>query len=178
MHRDIFIIVGIFGALGVLPIFIHSNTAVMHLLIICLIYSVVAGSWDLLMGFAGIFSFAQVTFYVIDGYTSAIITNQFGISPWLGIIAGGCMASMTGLLIGLPCLRVKGSYIAFLTFALHMLLEPLLKSDIGRAIGTGGVGGIIDIPKLSIGGYTFSKLEVVPPFYVALLFSFGAFFVM
>lgn len=178
MSKDLFVLVVIFGVLSIVPVFLHSNLAVMHLLIMCLIYGVAAGAWDLMMGFAGVFSFAQMAFYVIGAYASAIITNRFGISPWIGILAGGGMAAGAGVLIGLPCLRIKGSYIALLTFALHMLLEPLLKSDLGTAIGTGGTGGIIGIPKLAIGGYTFSQLEVVPPFYTALVISFAAFIVM
>ncbi len=178
MRRDLSVLVYIFGVLSLVPVFLHGNLAVMHLLIMCLIYGVAAGAWDLMMGFAGVFSFAQMAFYVIGAYASAIITNHFGISPWLGILAGGCVAAGAGVLIGLPCLRIKGSYVALLTFALHMLLEPLLKSELGTAIGTGGTGGIIGIPKLAIGGYTFSQLEVVPPFYTVLAISFTAFFVM
>lgn len=178
MRIDLFVLIVIYGALSFLPLFLHNNLVVMHLLIMCLIYGVAAGAWDLLMGFAGVFSFAQITFYVIGAYASAIITSQTGISPWLGIIAGGCISAGVGVLIGLPCLRIKGSYIALITFALHMLLEPLLKSNLGIAVGTGGTGGIISIPKLAIGGYVFSQLELVPPFYTAMVISFTAFFVM
>jgi branched-chain amino acid transport system permease protein len=178
MRRDLFILLVIYGILAFLPLFIHGNTAIMHLLIMCLIYGVAAGAWDLMMGFAGVFSFAQVAFYVIGAYASAIITNRFGISPWLGIMAGGGIAAVSGLLIGLPSLRIKGSYVALLTFALHMLLEPLLKSEWGIAVGTGGTGGIVGIPQLSVAGYTFSKLEVVLPFYTVLAICFVAFYIM
>lgn len=178
IRGDLRVLLIIFGVLGIVPFFLHGNLAVMHLLIMCLIFGVVAGSWDLMMGFAGVFSFAQVAFYVIGAYASAIITNHFGISPWLGIFAGGGIAAGAGVLIGLPCLHIKGSYIALLTFALHLLLEPLLKSEWGIAIGTGGTGGIVGIPQLSFAGYTFSKLEVVPPFYTALFISFAAFYVI
>jgi len=139
---------------------------------------VIAGSWDLMMGFAGVFSFGQIAFYVIGAYASAIITNQFEISPWLGVLAAGCITAGFGVLLGLPCLRLKGAYVALLTFALHLLLEPLLKSNLGKAIGTGGPRGIISIPELSLGGYTFSSLEMIPPFYTALVISFTSFFVM
>ncbi|MEW6602224.1 MAG: branched-chain amino acid ABC transporter permease [Nitrospirota bacterium] len=178
MRKDLSALLIIFGVLSIAPVFIHGNLAVMHLFIMCLVYAVAAGAWDLMMGFAGVFSFAQMAFYVIGSYASALITNRFGISPWLGIMAGGGIAAVSGVLIGLPCLKIKGSYVALLTFALHMLLEPLLKSEWGIAIGTGGTGGIVGIPQLSISGYTFSKLEVVPPFYTALGISFAAFYVM
>jgi branched-chain amino acid transport system permease protein len=144
----------------------------------CLIYGVVAGFWDLMMGFAGVFSFGSIAFYVIGAYASPMLTNQFGISPWLGIFAAGCIAAGFGVLIGFPCLNLKGGYVALLTFALHLILDPFLKSSLGVAIGTGGPRGIITIPELTLGGYTFSSLEVIPPYYTALCLSFASFIVM
>ena len=178
IRSDLFVLLAMFAALSLLPLFLHNNTPMMHLLIMCLIYGVIAGSWDLMMGFAGVFSFGQIAFYVIGAYASAIITNQFEISPWLGILAGGGITAGFGVLLGLPCLRLKGAYVALLTFALHLLLTPLLKSNLGKAIGTGGPRGIISIPKLSLGDYTFSSLEMIPPFYTVLAISFASFFVM
>ncbi len=178
LRKDLFVLLVTFGVLSLLPLFFHDSLTIMHLLIMCLIYGVAAAAWDLMMGFAGVFTFGQVAFYVIGAYASAIITIHLGISPWLGILVGGCVAAGVGVLIGLPCLRLKGSYVALLTFALHLLLEPLLKSDLGRAIGTGGARGIISIPPLTIGGHTFSSLDLVPPFYTTIGITFAALFAM
>ena len=150
----------------------------MNILIMCLIWGVVAASWDLIMGFAGIFTFGQVAFYVIGAYGSAILTRTFEISPWLGIPAGGLITGIIGVLVGLPCLRLKGSYIALVTFAVHMILEPFLKSDVGRAIGTGGPQGILSIAPLKLFGYTYSSLEPVPWFYTAFFISLIALFII
>lgn len=144
----------------------------------CLIWGAVAAAWDLIMGFAGIFTFGQVAFFVIGAYCSAMLTRTLGISPWLGIPGGGLITGVIGILVGLPCLRLKGAYIALVTFAVHMILEPFLKSDVGRAIGTGGPQGILSIPPLKLFGYTYSSLEPVPWFYTAFFISFVALFVI
>lgn len=166
-----------FGVFGILPIFLHDNLAIMTLLTMTIIYGVVAINWDLMMGYAGIFTFANVAFFVIGGYASSIISIGTGLSPWFTIPVGGAITAGVGVLIGLPCLRLKGAYVALITFALHMILEPFLKSDMGRAIGTGGAQGLLSIPPLSIGGYTFSSLEPVPWFYVAFGISLVSLYV-
>ena len=82
----------------------------------------------------------------------------------------GIIAAALGVLVGLPCLKLEGPYVALVTFAVHMILTPLLKSDIGRSIGTGGSRGILTIPPLKIFGFSFSSADpsLVPFFYLAL----------
>ena len=164
----------IYGIFLLLPAFLHGSKGIMHLLIMTMIWAIVACYWNLIMGYAGVFTFGNVAIYVIGAYASAILTIQFGISPWLGILAGGVIAAGVCLLISLPCLRLKGAYVALLTFALQMILKPFLQSEIGRAIGTGGTQGLLTIPPLSIGGYTFSSMEPVPWFYVTLGISLAS----
>jgi len=168
----------VYGSFSILPVFLHSNQGIMHILIMIMIWAIVASQWDLIMGYAGVFTFANVAIYVIGAYASAMLTMQFGISPWLGILAGGVIAAGIGVLISLPCLRLKGAYVALLTFALHLILSPLLRSEFGRAIGTGGAQGLFSIPPLSIGGYTLSSMEPVPWFYVILGISLASLFVV
>jgi branched-chain amino acid transport system permease protein len=168
MRKEFIILLIISFFLGIAPIFFHGNLYIMNILTICLIWAVVAASWDLIMGFAGIFSFGQVAFFVSGAYGSVILALNFGISPWFGILAGGAIASVIGILVCIPCLRLKGAYIALATFAIHMVLEPLIKSKIGIALGTGGALGLLGIPSLKIGGYVFSNMEPVPSFYAAM----------
>jgi len=167
----------VFGVFGILPIFFNGNLAIMNILTMIMLYAVVATNWDLMMGYAGIFTFGNVAFFVIGAYASGILAMSLGISPWLTIPIGGAITAGIGVLISLPCLRLKGAYVALITFALHMILEPFLKSDMGRAIGTGGAQGLLSIPPLSIGGYTFSSLQPVPWFYVAFGLSLVSLYV-
>ena len=176
--KDLKVLLAIYFLVGLLPIFFHQKLNIMNILILCFIWGVVAASWDLIMGVAGIFTFGQVAFYVIGAYASAILTRAFGISPWLGILAGGLITCFIGILVALPCLRLKGSYVALVTFAVHMILEPFLKSNPGRAIGTGGPQGILSIPPLKIFGYTYDTMELVPWFYTVFFISLVAFLII
>lgn len=173
-RKDLKILIGYYVLLGILPIFMHGNLQVMNILIMCLILGVVAACWDLMLGFAGIFTFGQVAFYVIGAYASAIITNTFEVSPWLGIPIAGLITGIIGVLVGLPCLKLKGAYIALVTFAVHMIMVPFLKSDIGRAIGTGGPQGILSIPSVKFLQYTYSSMEPIPWFYTVLCISLAS----
>jgi branched-chain amino acid transport system permease protein len=59
-----------------------------------------------------------------------------------------------------------------------MILEPFLKSNPGRAIGTGGPQGILSIPPLKFFGYTYNTMELVPWFYTVVVISFAALFII
>lgn len=155
--------------LSLLPLALGDNQHVMHLLILAFIWSVVASAWNLIMGYARVLSFGQIAFFAVGGYTSALLTLNLGISPWLGILAGGGVALVIGLIIGLICLRLKGIYVGIVTFALHLVLPTIFRA--GKPWGTGGAYGITGIVPLNIGGYVLSKLEMVPWYYA----TFGMF---
>lgn len=167
-------LLALFAVLALLPVFVGDNRVIMHLLVLALIWAMVVAAWDLMMGFAGIFTFGQVAFLVVGAYSSAILSMHHGLSPWLSMPIAAGITALVGVLIALPCLRLKGAYVALATFALHMILDPLIKSDIGRALGTGGSQGLIGIPPLSIRDYSFTTIDRVPWFYVALVLAFCA----
>ena len=162
--------------LSLLPLALGDNRTVMHLLILAFSWGVVAAAWDLILGYARVLSFGQIAFFAIGGFTSAILTNRLGISPWLGILAGGGLTAAIGILIGLPCLRLKGIYVSITTFAIHLVLPTLLTA--GAGIGTGGSRGLTGLAPLYVGAYTFSRLELVPYYYVALGMFAGFLFVI
>jgi len=157
------------------PVFIRNNY-VLHILIMSLFWSVVAASWDLIMGYAGIFSFGQIAFFTFGAYGTAMLTKYLGISPWVGILMGGAIACMVAIGIGVPCLRLAGIYIALATFALHEALVALIRA--GRSIGTGGATSLTGVPPLTIGGYTFPVVDRLPWYYVALGLAFLSYFVI
>jgi len=160
-----------YGIMALLPILVGDIPFMMNILVMCLIWAVVASCWDVMMGFAGIFSFGQVSFFVIGAYCSAILSISYQITPALAIVLGGFFTAAMGVLVGLPCLRLAGPYIALVTFGVHMALQPLLRGEIGLAIGSGGAAGLLTIPPISLFGYTFTTNNIVPTFYLILLIS-------
>lgn len=151
-----------------LPTFVKSGF-IIHILIMIFILSAVVTAWDLIVGYAGIFSFGQVAFFTIGAYGSAITSMQLGVSPWIGIILGGISAGIVGLIIGIPCLNLRGLYVALVTFALHLSLTAFIY--LGKPIGTGGSHSLTGIPPLNIGAYIFTPMNRVPTYYVALALS-------
>jgi branched-chain amino acid transport system permease protein len=160
-----------YGAIALLPLFVGDIRFIMNILIMCLIWAVVASCWDLIMGFAGIFSFGQVAFFVIGAYASAILAVNWQMPAVVAILAAGGLTAGVGVIVGLPCLRLAGPYIALVTFGVHMTLQPLLRGEIGMALGSGGSVGILTIPPINLFGCTFSNANQVPTFYLALLLS-------
>lgn len=161
----------IFSVVAILPVFIGDDRLIMHILIMCLIWAVVASCWDVIMGFAGIFSFGQVAFFVIGAYSTAILSVSLNIPPALAMFMAAAITAGVGTLIGLACLRLTGPYVALLTFGVFMILQPLLRGTIGIAMGSGGSYGILTIPPIELFGFSFSSAELIPMFYLTLLFA-------
>ncbi len=170
--KQMALIIGVsYGIMALLPILVGDIPFIMNILVMCLIWAVVASCWDVMMGFAGIFTFGQVAFFVMGAYGSAILAIDYHITPLLAILSSGLFTAGMGVLVGLPCLKLAGPYVALVTFGVHMTLQPLLRGEIGIALGTGGSAGLLTIPPISILGYTFSTNNIVPTFYLILVIS-------
>lgn len=162
--------------LVLMPVLTLNSDYILHFFVLCFIWGVSAEAWNLIMGYAGIFSFGQIAFFTIGAFSSGLLTLQLGISPWFGLLGGGIVAGCVGFLIGLPSLRLKGEYIALVTYALHMLLAALIFR--GKAIGIETGGFLWNIPAFKIFGYTFPRDQVIAWYYVALvLFIVMLFFI-
>ena len=165
MPKRLYLPVGAIVVMCLLPVGLGDNTRIMNVLALCLIWGVVAAAWDLSIGYARVFSFGQIAFFVIGGYTLAIMTTYLGISPPVAILAGGGLAAIVGILIGLPCLRLSGIYVALVTFGIHLVLPTLIT----RARDyTGGNFGLFGFTPLQLWGYTLSSHEAVPSYYAIL----------
>ncbi|HHY95154.1 MAG TPA: branched-chain amino acid ABC transporter permease [Firmicutes bacterium] len=175
-YGQFYVLLVIVLLLGVLPLPLGDSRYAIHLTIMAMIWSVVASSWDLLLGYAGIFSIGQVAIFTCGAYGSAMLTMHLHVSSWLGMAMGALVAGVIGILIGLPCLRLKGIYVALLTLAFFEALGPLL--TVGRSLGTGGKGGLFPIPPLTIGSFHFSSDNLLPWYYVALAIFSGCLYAL
>ena len=133
-----------------------DNKLLIHLAILGMLYAIVASNWDLTLGYAGVFNFAHLAFFGIGAYTSGIITVKLGISPWLGIPCGAATAALASIIVSIPAIRLRGIYVALLTFACSQLVLLLLLS---QPLITGGQQGLTGVPQLQIGDYLFRESE-------------------
>jgi branched-chain amino acid transport system permease protein len=98
-----------------------------------------AGSWNLISGLTGYVSFGHVAFFGAGAYTGAILVATAG-WPWpAAALAGGVAACVLAILIGYPCLRLKGPYFAIAMLGLNEVLRALVSYFEGL---TGGGNGL------------------------------------
>jgi branched-chain amino acid transport system permease protein len=111
-------------ALGILVVvvlafpFVFRGPFPQHLAILVMLYALLGTAWNLLGGFAGQVSLGQATFFGAGAYTSTLLAQHAGISPWAGMIAGALVAAALALAIGYPCFRLSGHYFAIATIAI------------------------------------------------------------
>jgi len=101
-------------------------------------YAILTISYNIVLGYTGLFSFCHVSFGAIGGYASAILAAKAGLSPFLTIFAGAAGAAACGLPLGLIILRVRGFYLCLVTWAFGMVVENVLKNEYTITGGTGG----------------------------------------
>ncbi len=139
--------VGLLAALIILsavPLFIKDR-AIVELIILANIYAVYVASWDILCGYTGQVNFGHALFVGGGAYTAALLNFYFKIPPWATIPMGGVIAALFGLIIGMPCLRLKGPYFALATFAAAAV--PYGLTDVYWEV-TGGLDGLYGISSI------------------------------
>ncbi len=152
------------AGLIVLP-FVFEASYIRHLLILAFVFGIVAASWDLSLGFGGLFNFAHVALFAVGIYTYAILAKTLGVNPWLAVLAAGPVSVLVATLIALPVLRLDGIYVILVTIAFSQLVYQIIISQSGV---TGGTSGMVTLPPLRIGDYRLTSDGRMGYYYVAL----------
>jgi branched-chain amino acid transport system permease protein len=126
--------------LAVRVLFPGSEKYYLHLLIQILIWSFIYTAWSL-MGRFGLTSLGHGAFTGVGAYTTVLLWNFLGLTPWIGIPLGVALATLVGVLVGYPCfrLRITGHYFALLTLALTEFVRLCivgLRDFTGGSLGT------------------------------------------
>ena len=124
-----------------LPLF-TQDAYVLRILILTSIFAILAASWDLLSGYTGQMNFGHALFFGVGAYTAALLNLHLHIPPWGSIPLGALAAVMAGLIIGVPCLRLRGTYLALTTLAFPIILLGIIYAVPGLTGGELGVSGL------------------------------------
>ena len=162
LGRNAVLILVIAGVL-LYPAFVH-NPYWLNLLITVLLFAALGQAWNWVGGYAGQVSFGHAAFFGIGAYTSTMMLIHWGVSPWLGMLAGMVLAAGVAAVVGLPIFRLQGHYFAIATIALGEILR--IAATNWEAIG--GAAGL-ELPILSS---SLLKLEfsTKAPYYFIVLF--------
>jgi hypothetical protein len=123
-----------------LPVFL--NDYYRDILTLTGMYIVLALGLNIVVGQAGLLNLGYVAFYAIGAYTYAILSTTFGLSFWFGLLAGGSVAAVFAVLLGMPILRLRGDYFAIVTLGLGEITRIILNN---WDTMTGGPNGISKI---------------------------------
>jgi branched-chain amino acid transport system permease protein len=99
-----------------LPQVVKSSFA-LDIFIRILLFSFIGVAWNLMGGYAKQLSLGHAAYFGLGAYTSTIMQVDFGISPWIGMVAGGIVAMLASLPIGWLCFRLRGPYFTIATIA-------------------------------------------------------------
>ena len=97
-----------------------GNPYILLIMTLVPIWATVGVSWNIFSGYSGLLSFGHAAFFGLGAYTVAVAFANFGLSPWIGIVAAAGVGALAGALVGIPTFRLRGVY-----FSLAMLAYPL-----------------------------------------------------
>jgi branched-chain amino acid transport system permease protein len=106
-------------------------------------------SWNLVLGFSGVWHFGQLAIYAIGAYVAALLSLHSSLPPALSVLLGGVAALVVSVVLSLPALRLRGIYVALMTFGFGEVVRLLIISDQTRV--TGGTFGLSEFPGFGLG---------------------------
>lgn len=109
-------------------------------LTLALIWMILNQSWNLVLGYSGVWNFGQLAIYAVGGYVAALVSLHTGL-PWpLALLAGGLGSALVSLVLAVPSLRLRGIYVSLLTFGFAEVVRLLVIAD--KSGVTGGTFGL------------------------------------
>ena len=111
-------------------------------LIMINLYIILGVSYNLLVGYAGLFSIAHAAFYGIGAYVSAIVAMRLGLPFLLAVVAGMVVAGVVSALLAIPALRVSGDYLVIASFGFQIIIYSVFLNWYDMTRGPAGLPGI------------------------------------
>lgn len=165
-HHELMLAGICLAGLALLPLIV-TEPYWRHVLIMVFIYAVAASSWDLTLGYGGIFNFGHLAFFGIGLYGYGVLTTVLGVWPWYAFALAGLFSGLAAAVVTIPILRLKGIYIVLVTFGFSQLVMQLMLSQSNL---TGGTQGMVRIPVLPVGGHNFIRDAKLGHYFMALGF--------
>ena len=146
----------------IVPLVLHEYyLSIFNLVLIAIVGAL---GLNILVGWTGQISIGHAAFMSVGAYTAANLAVKLHLPFWLTLPAGGLMAAAVGALVGIPSLRIKGTYLAIATLAGQLIIEWVINHT--PAI-SGGASASIEVPRPSLFG---TPLKTQGQLYFFLLF--------
>jgi len=127
--------------LGALPL-ITTSHYIIGIGVSACVFTVAAAALNLVYGFTGLLSFAQLGFWGIGGYAAALIVTTTSGNFWQGLGCAGAVNAVLALAIGYPALRTSRHAFVIVTLAFTLLAELVARDWVGLTRGPLGIPGL------------------------------------
>lgn len=134
--------------------FLTGNGYMIHLFVLCIIFAILALSYNVTLGFIGELSLGHSAFFGIGAYTTALLSARYGLSFWEGLVIAPAMAATIGLAIGFATLRIKGPQFAIVTLGLGGIMHIICSHWVELTNGPMGITRIPAPPPVNLGFVT------------------------
>jgi branched-chain amino acid transport system permease protein len=143
-----------------------GNDYVLHMLTLWALYSLLALSLNIVVGFLGELSFGHAAFFGVGAYTSSLLVMQLHWPMWITPLAAAAMAALLGWLIGYVSLRIVGPQFAILTLGFGAIVLTITNYwvDVTR-----GPMGLSQIPAFSLPALGLDFSHAIHMYPLALL---------
>ena len=126
-------------------VFVMNNICINIMLVLAL---------NFILGLAGQVFMGTIAFFAIASYASGMLFMYFGLGFWASLPFSVLVTAFFSLIIGIPTLRVSGAYLALMSMGFIIVVQDVIKNWMSF---TGGVWGIPDIPRPTLGSFTFDN---------------------
>jgi branched-chain amino acid transport system permease protein len=136
MRKGILIFALFACLLAVFPV-LFKNPFPRHLMIMIMLYATMSIGWNIIGGYTGQVSFGNSAFFGLGAYATAILLVNFGLNPWIGMVAGCFFSVLLAVIVGYPCFRLQGHYFAIATIAVGEIMLVIFTNwdYVGAAVG-------------------------------------------
>jgi branched-chain amino acid transport system permease protein len=108
-------------------------------LVLILLWGALSAAWNVAGGYAGQVSLGHSAFFGLGAYSAALLGTRWGLSPWVGLLAGVALSTAAGLAIGYLANRLRGPYFALATIAFSQVLLIVASRWRGFTQGSEGI---------------------------------------
>ncbi|MFP4407072.1 MAG: ABC transporter permease subunit, partial [Spirochaetaceae bacterium] len=113
-----------------------------NIMITALLYVMLALGLNIVIGLGGMLHLGYVAFYAVGAYTYGLLNQYFGVGFWAALPIGAATATIAGILLAMPVLRLRGDYLAIVTLGFAEIVRIVLNNTTELTGGPQGIGGI------------------------------------
>lgn len=135
-----------------------------RLMILVFLYALLGQAWNILGGYTGQVSLGHAAYFGMGAYTSTLLLAKLGVTPWIGMIAGGLVAVALSMIIGYPSFRLSGHYFVIATIVLAEIVQTVF---INWRWAGGAIGLFLPLLDESFLAFEFHSSKL-PYYYISL----------